>query len=789
MEFLAEIKGLDLISEFFIKSSVILTFTFVLVYLFRKKSASLRHFLLSVSLICLLLIPLFSSLTKGWETDLLPTWQAGEIRSQIAPPWDKLGKSTVDSNTISQSSPDQQLQALKLEKQNHSNFFLSRFYISKGIFGFVLVTIWSVGLFVLISRILIGLFGAHRLTSQGQIISGSSWRQLLNHFLESISIKRKISLFSHKNVNIPLTWGVIKPVVILPPESRNWTQDQRSSALFHELSHIKRGDFLIKILARCSVALYWFNPLSWFAFRMMKKEQEKACDELVLKTGVKPSTYAVNLLSIKKAGQFPWSQPSTALGAVGKSQLNERLIAILKQQLKPKETNMKTKIMLSSLIIMTIAFIGLARPSQSETFTNDILSQEDVVFADIQDVSQETTVQEKQVKKTTKKTVKKESEEKVNKTITWVSEDGEKIEFIISTDEEGKTKISKIDGDMLIHIDKDSDGKKFTLLLDDKNLVLQKDKDGNWSLHEDENETAQYHISKSLSHDKTYSVVYRKKGDKDDKNVFYVTAPKIHIEKLEKPYKIVNIHAAPKIAIPDKSIDIYISGEEGEKKNIKIAPHVGVHIAPNVTTYSLQHSELEQKELKEKLAEITEKLKEIRENTALEQSKESQEKALKEVEEMLKKLSEELKEKKVELKDISLSLHTDVKDLHLDKAENVFVDIKKIEDLNWVEKKDIDMDIAVDIKEGKNIAFVTTDEGEFQINVKAHFDNESKNKYEDIVSKLKKDLPEGYTVESRIDEEGEFFTINIKGTKKDNKAENKIKEILENLEKLFSFIK
>ncbi len=415
MEFLAEIKGLNLISEFFIKSSVILTFTFVLVFLFRKKSASLRHFLLSVSLISLLLFPFLSTLTKGWETGLLPTWHIGEGRSQISQRWDQDTQTTIPLNSISPSLADQQLQALKLEKNGRFNFFLSKYSISKGFFGLVLVAIWSAGLIVLLSRIFIGLYGAHKLTRQGKEISGSPWRQLLSHFLEAISIKRKISLFSHKNVNSPLTWGVIKPVVILPTESRNWTQDQRSSALFHELSHIKRCDFLVKILARCSVALYWFNPLSWFAFRMMKKEQEKACDELVLKTGVKPSTYAVNLLSIKKAGQFRWNPPTAALGAVGKSQLNERLVAILKHQLKPKEVNMKTKILFSSLIIMTIAFIGMARPSQSIAFTDEIVSQEDAVLANNQAIPQETSVQEKQVKKTTKKNRKKRIRGEVKK--------------------------------------------------------------------------------------------------------------------------------------------------------------------------------------------------------------------------------------------------------------------------------------------------------------------------------------------------------------------------------------
>jgi len=70
----------------------------------------------------------------------------------------------------------------------------------------------------------------------------------------------------------------------------------------------------------------------------MKKEQEKACDELVLKAGVKPSIYAANLLSIKKAGQIQWNPPAAVLGAVGKSQLNERLLAILKHQLKKKRS-------------------------------------------------------------------------------------------------------------------------------------------------------------------------------------------------------------------------------------------------------------------------------------------------------------------------------------------------------------------------------------------------------------------------------------------------------------------
>jgi len=784
MEFLSEIRGLNLFCEFFIKSSVIFTFTFVLVFLFRKKSASLRYFLLSVSLLSLLLFPVLSSVFRGWETGLLPTWQSSEIRSLILQRGDPFSSTTSPMDSITPSLANQHLSTQTLWKNRRFSSFFTKYSISKDLVGNVLVSIWAAGLFALLFRIGLGLFGAHRLTQQGQKISGSPWRQLLNHFLKSISIKRKIDLLSHKKVNIPLTWGVIKPVVIFPAKSRNWTQDQRSSALFHELSHIKRGDFLIKFLARCSIALYWFNPLSWFAFRLMKKEQEKACDELVLKTGVKPSTYAVNLLSIKKAGQFQWTPPTAALGAVGKSQLNDRLVAILKQQLKPKEVNMKTKILLSSLIIMTIAFIGLARPSQSEAFTDTILPSENTVLSDTQEATQEVAVQEKQDKKTTEKTEVQESEDKTKKTFTWVSEDGEKITFFITVDEEGETKISGIDTDMVIDIDKDPDGNKFTLHVNDKNLVLQKDDKGNWSLQSDEGEKLDFQISTSLKFDKKYGVAYQIKGDKYSKNVVYIKAPKIQIEKIETPKGAVSIHVSPKIAIPNKTFDIHIIPEKGEAKWVKAEPFE-LHGIPHAKAFTIREAALNQKELKEKLTAIRDKLKEIREKNEQEMSEEAREEALNEVEEMLEELSEELKENKAEIKDIALSFHPHAEDVFVHADADVFVDVKEGDKMKWVSKENA----IIDIEEGEGIAYVTTDEGEFQISMKANFDSKNKNKYEDIIKKLKEEFPEGYTVESVFDEDAGTITINIKGVQEGKKIGDEVKKILKDLEKQLSSIK
>ncbi|MFC2167479.1 hypothetical protein ACFLRW_00720, partial [Acidobacteriota bacterium] len=87
------------------------------------------------------------------------------------------------------------------------------------------------------------------------------------------------------------------------------------------------------------------------------------------------------------------------------------------------------------------------------------------------------------------------------------------------------------------------------------------------------------------------------------------------------------------------------------------------------------------------------------------------------------------------------------------------------------------------------IAYITTEEGEFQINIKSHFDSDSKIKYEEIVSNLKKELPKEYTIETNIDEKNEIFTIKITGSKEDEEAESRIKDIIEVLKEQLSTIK
>lgn len=755
MEYLSGIKFLDLISELFIKSSLILGISLFLVFLLRKKSAALKHFILSFSLISLLLFPVFSSITTGWETRWLPSWQDGSSGSSIQ-------NQPIKSDPLiplkykAHSKLTGEVQKSDLEQTSNKSAFLQIKDI-KILLGLSLLSVWLAGMIFLTARIILGLYGAHRLTRQGKRISESIWQLLLQRFLQAVSLKRKISLFSHEKVWAPLTWGIITPIVIMPIESSRWTKDQQSSALFHELSHIKRSDFLIKILARVSCALYWFNPLSWLAFSLIKKEQEKACDELVLKAGIKPSTYAANLLSIKKSGQFLWNPPTAVLSAVGKSQLNERLLAILKQQLKPKEVKMKTKILFSFFIIAAIAVIGTARCSQATAMNETNLTDNQAPITDTQQPiqaveAQETTEQEKKQETAEEKDKKKE--------IKWVSKDGKTASVNVWVDKDTGTKKIILEGEPVIIVKKDDPKKGVILSISGKDVVLIKSEDGKWTLKSDVLHLIKEDDAKVIKLIKgKISTIKIEKG-KDGKNVYLINYPYIHIKKVDEDLKSYTLH---------------ITGEkEGKTKKVHIAPHIDVHTITHLGDHPVLHLKTENKKLKEKLKILQKALKKIKELKDSEEQAKVQKETLKAVEEALKEINNELKNKPEKLKDLNIKIRTDIKNKI---QKRIKIENKVRDRIKLIKKfKGDHTNITID-KDRKIIGFFDENEG-FQMIIKSRLDSENKAKYEEILKKLKTELPEGYEVESKINEEENTILIKIKTGKKGEESSKKIRELI-----------
>lgn len=104
------------------------------------------------------------------------------------------------------------------------------------------------------------------------------------------------------DVAAPLIWGALRPVVLLPRAAVDWTPAERALVLAHEQAHIDRRDWLVHVLAWAVCAVFWFQPLAWWARGQLSDRAEDAVDDAVLRGGARPSAYARLLLGVAGGG-------------------------------------------------------------------------------------------------------------------------------------------------------------------------------------------------------------------------------------------------------------------------------------------------------------------------------------------------------------------------------------------------------------------------------------------------------------------------------------------------------
>jgi beta-lactamase regulating signal transducer with metallopeptidase domain len=740
MGFFAEILWLSLLSEFLIKSSILLSFAILMSFFCRRQSASLRHFILSFTLIGLLLFPVLSSVKTGWKTRLLPSFH-NEDPSYIFNGSMSFSGTTPSpltaGNGLDMDHRNGETSALKSSKP-------ARQYVPFHTFvKYCFLITWIFVFASILFRHIFGLYGAFRITKEAEDIKDPFWRHLLHSFLDAISLKKRVSLLRHTKVKVPLTWGWLKPVVIMPTESKFWSLNQRSSALLHELSHIKRGDFLVMMLARISLSLFWFNPLSWVVFHMMKKEQEKACDELVLNTGIKPSDYAADLLSIRKSIQVFWTPPGAVLEALGRSQLNDRLITILKKKYKMKEVKMRSKIFLSVFVILTIAFLGMARP-----FPSRIAAEnghfEDVMIPDRADfvpLSQE----KEEKKKDQEKADKKAKKEKKKDVFVWHMKEGDKGEVKVIISDKGNVKTFTLKEPVII-IKKDDTGKEIAWTSNGKSIEIKGD-DARWIVKGDEltfqKELKEIELGEG-------SVIRLKTRTKDGHEVIEIEGPIIAVTEEEEP---------------SEHITIEISDEEGGEKAVVVAPRVHVEL-PDVEVHPdvrLRVKEHELQKIHDRLQKIHEKL-----SKDMESKTEEEEQALMEMAETLKKLEKKIEKYEETLKDITVSIHEKPHIVAVGQESDVD---KGGESIIFIEKE-----------EGHIKAFID-EKGQTTFLARMRLEKDKKSDFADAVTKIEEDLPEGYEVKSAFNENTGDASLTIRGTAKNKDTQDVVINLLKELKK------
>jgi len=193
----------------------------------------------------------------------------------------------------------------------------------------LLLAVWLAGTMLLLARLALSTSAAWWLARSSEPVTDAAWLRQADEVRRELGLHHDVRLVSSDRISMPMAWGALRPAVLLPGAARGWTAERRKVVLLHEMAHLKRRDCQTLLLARLVTALHWINPLSWAATRLLQSERERACDDLVLRSGTSGTDYAQHLLEIARAMSGS-HRPGWATVAMARpSELEGRLLAIL----------------------------------------------------------------------------------------------------------------------------------------------------------------------------------------------------------------------------------------------------------------------------------------------------------------------------------------------------------------------------------------------------------------------------------------------------------------------------
>jgi beta-lactamase regulating signal transducer with metallopeptidase domain len=223
--------------------------------------------------------------------------------------------------------------------------------------------IWLSGVIVVLTPLLSGIIGNQRLRKRSAQMDDLDWRALVTELSHRLALRREVTLLVAGEGQMPMTFGVMRPYVLLPTEALEWSDGRRRIVLLHELAHIKRYDVPWQIVARVSCALYWFHPIAWWIVRRMRIDREHACDDSVLVAGQKASSYASHLLDIARGHRQCSPLATAALSMARRSQLEGRLLAVLDDKRTRTPLDRSRALALGMLAVMGVMALGVVRPA------------------------------------------------------------------------------------------------------------------------------------------------------------------------------------------------------------------------------------------------------------------------------------------------------------------------------------------------------------------------------------------------------------------------------------------
>lgn len=363
-----------------LKATLILAIARLLLAAVPRAAAATKHVIATAALVAVGLMPVLSVIVPAWTIAVEPRVQSSPVADQSAQDTANAQRGllpndeprTIGVRDDESSSFSTAVAVVKAVAPEPLSALERASTVARGTWKGLIVLSLGFIAFLLLIHMSVGVIGVWYVARKAEELTHDSALLALDQARDQLQLGVNVRLLRSSRISVPVLWGVRSPVLLLPPDVVTWPSERLRVVLLHELAHLKRFDGISLILTRIAVSLFWFHPLAWSLERAGRSECERACDDLVLAGGTKPSEYADHLLAIARS--MPTFDPfrSVTLAMSRKSQLEGRLLSILQPHVARRVfsgSRVAIACALAIAVIVPISALRLIAAPQEQTLT------------------------------------------------------------------------------------------------------------------------------------------------------------------------------------------------------------------------------------------------------------------------------------------------------------------------------------------------------------------------------------------------------------------------------------
>lgn len=264
-----------------------------------------------------------------------------------------------------------------------------------------MVQFWILGALLFLVRFGTSLADLRNINIKNHEMVDPKWMKVLQRQMALLQLKKPIKLLQTIHLDMPVTYGIWKPVILIPASLFfHLSPAQLEAILAHELAHIKRHDYLVNLFQSILEVIFFFHPVFWWINKTARELRENACDDMAIKMGSAPKDLAHGLANVLNHANKPIPEMAIA-AAKTKNPTLDRIKRIMGVKTSPTQpTTLTSFTMMITLLIGATLMVGASDKQTIESWedlmeTKLITQTAELDILSVPDITRQDTVPQK----------------------------------------------------------------------------------------------------------------------------------------------------------------------------------------------------------------------------------------------------------------------------------------------------------------------------------------------------------------------------------------------------------